>query len=101
MLKDLWLVLRGRLSSEQLEAQRQNSSNLSWRLNDAQKNTHALHQAMVAMASRLVAANPDLRYFAQPELDPKRKADSDALGQAVIDKMLAEHKARMHSEGKL
>ena len=101
MLKDLWLVLTKRLSSATLEGVvarwRESEAKFAMLLAERRDET----QTVLAIASRLCALNPELRYFAQPELDPKRKADSDALGKAVMDKMLAEHKARMHSEGKL
>lgn len=35
------------------------------------------------------------------ELDPRRKAASDAIGQEVIRRMVAEDMARKHTTGKL
>jgi len=38
--------------------------------------------------------------YGRDELDPERIAESDAIGEAVIERLKDEHAARMHMEGK-
>lgn len=39
--------------------------------------------------------------YGRPEQDSARKAESDRLGDQVIERLKAEHLARQHTEGKL
>jgi hypothetical protein len=57
-----------------------------------------LRVATEALGKILSALQP---MFARSEFDPERRAESDKLGQEVIERLIAEDWARKHTPGEL
>ena len=86
MLRDLWLVLTGRLSSGK-----------AWWIARDKEISHELnniHDEILKLRNEFAVTFND-------ELSPKRKELSDELRRRMQAKLIAEDKARRHTEGRL
>lgn len=88
MLKDLWLVLRGRLSSSQLHFRYQREAEMQATILGMRRELD-LYKGVLARGMGRILAKLDPA-FAQDPHDPKVKAESDRLGEEVIRRLKSE-----------
>lgn len=91
MLRDLWLVLTGRISSEQYYAWRREVVDLHQIINTR---FQSLEGEIWKLRNELVATFND-------EMSPKRQQMSQELGKKMQRKLIAEDKARRHTLGEM
>jgi len=98
MWHDLWLVLTGRLSSEQVHLLTEERDH--WKLISDGWRGRAIEAARErdAQAERL---NTIINEAFGNEFSPARKAMSERIEHETLKRLNSEHKARMHAEGKL
>lgn len=102
MIKDLWLVLTGKLSLNMLEDSALKEHNLRAHVNQlvqqAQIERRKLLEPISIAVGRLVA-KLDPAYISD-ELDPGRRAASDDIGRKAMARITAEATARRKMEGR-
>src|SRR5882757_2573158 len=89
MIKDLWLVLTGKLSSQRFEDAQLQVFNCKAHCD------HLIQQRIepISIAVGRLLAKTDPNYFID-ELDPSRRAASDDIGRKAMARIMAEAAAR-------
>lgn len=102
MIKDLWLILTGKLSSRMLEDASLREHNLHMHcdhlVQQAQIERRKFLEPVSIAVGRLVAKLDPT--YASDELDPTRRAASDDIGRKAMVRITAEAQARRKMESR-
>lgn len=101
MIRDLWLVLTGKLSYWQVV-------NLTQRLTQWEERNTLLMDTVQSLTQQTAELNLGVGVLISKLMptfgidynEPKIRRESDALGKKVIEALIAEDKARRHTEGR-
>lgn len=97
MIRDLWLVLTGRLSMDKIHDKDLTIASL---IDDIRYQRELLNrlEPLLNGVARIIATHDPT--FGKDELDPQLKAKSDAIAKPIINRLKADAAARRHQEGR-